>query len=193
MSEERHETHTPVTAEEIAHVFEGEEKPADLSHYAVEDWVTQAIFWGMAFCVFLQFFSRYVLNDSYAWTEEIAVNCLIAVVFLGSSMCVRTSRHIQVDVLYRFLSMRAARIVATLVDLIRIAFFAYAAWLVWKYASIIEGEQMTTIELPKSIVFYTVLAGFLLMLVRAIQVLVANLRRGYSVLERPEAFDGTTV
>ena len=26
----------------------------------------------MALCVFLQFFTRYVLNDSYAWTEEIA-------------------------------------------------------------------------------------------------------------------------
>ena len=35
------EIHTQVTAEEIAHVFEGEEKPADLSHFAIEDWVTQ--------------------------------------------------------------------------------------------------------------------------------------------------------
>ena len=53
-------------------------------------------------CVFHQFFTRYVLNDSYAWTEEIASYCLICVVFIGSAMCVRPSRHIHVDFLYRF-------------------------------------------------------------------------------------------
>jgi TRAP-type C4-dicarboxylate transport system permease small subunit len=185
------ETHTQVTPEEIASVFEGEEHEVDLRRYAIEDWVTLVIFWGMALCVFLQFFTRYVLNDSLAWTEEIAINCLVAVVFLGSAMCVRLSRHIQVDVLYRFLSAPVARGLATLVDVIRITFVGYAAILVWRYASIISDERMTTVDLPKSIVFYAVLAGFILMFLRGIQVLVANLRRGYSVLERPDAFDGT--
>ena len=39
----------------------------------VEDWVTLAVFWLLAVCVFLQFFTRYVLNDRLAWTEEIAI------------------------------------------------------------------------------------------------------------------------
>jgi TRAP-type C4-dicarboxylate transport system permease small subunit len=185
------ETHTQVTPEEIASVFEGEEPEVDLRRYAVEDWATLAIFWGMALCVFLQFFTRYVLNNSFAWTEEIAINCLVAVVFLGSAMCVRLSRHIQVDVLYRFLSAPAARVLATIVDIVRILFVGYAAILVWRYSSIISDERMTTVDLPKSIVFYAVLAGFVLMFLRGIQVLVANLRRGYSVLELPEAFDGS--
>jgi TRAP-type C4-dicarboxylate transport system permease small subunit len=33
-----------------------------------------------------------------------------------------------------------------------------------------------------------VFAGFVLMLVRAVVVFIANMRRGYSVLERPEEF-----
>src|SRR3954468_11121948 len=95
------ELHRQATADEIAHTFaEGEPVTADLSHYAVEDWLALAIFWIMALCVFLQFFTRYVLNDSYAWTEEIATYCLIGVVFIGSSMCVRMSRHIQVDLIF---------------------------------------------------------------------------------------------
>ena len=82
----------------------------------------------MALCVFLQFFTRYVLNNSLAWTEEIATNCLIVVVFLGSVWCVRRSRHIQVDVLYHYLpARRRARCSPPLVDLIRIVFFAYAS------------------------------------------------------------------
>ncbi|HET9068229.1 MAG TPA: TRAP transporter small permease, partial [Amaricoccus sp.] len=127
------EQHTPITAEELAHVFEEGEAPVDLSAYAIEDWVTMAVFWGMSVCVFLQFFTRYVLNDSFAWTEEIAINCLVVTVFLGSVWCVRMSRHIQVDILYRFVSPGTARVLATLVDVIRIAFFAYACWLLWRY------------------------------------------------------------
>lgn len=184
------EQHTQSTAEEIAHAFEEEAAPVDLSVYSVEDWVTLAVFWGMAFCVFLQFFTRYVLNNSLAWTEEIAINCLVVVVFLGSVWCVRKSRHIQVDVLYHYLPRGVARLLSTTVDLIRIVFFAYASWLLWRYVSIVAHERMVTVDLPRWIVFYTVLAAWVLMLLRAVQVAWANWRRGYSVLERPEAFDG---
>ncbi len=192
MSREPEEHHTQVTAEEIAQAFEEEEAPPDLSVYSVEDWVTLVVFWGMAVCVFLQFFTRYVLNDSLAWTEEIAINCLVVVVFLGSVWCVRMSRHIQVDVLFRVLSPRLARLVSTLVDVIRIVFFAYACWLLWRYVGIVARERMVTIDLPRSLVFYAVFVAWILMLLRAIQVAVGNWRRGYSVLERPEAFDGLT-
>ncbi|MEY9166024.1 TRAP-type C4-dicarboxylate transport system permease small subunit [Sinorhizobium fredii] len=182
------EVHLQVTPEEIAHSFDEAPPAADISSYAFEDWVTLAIFWIMTGCVFLQFFTRYVLNDSYAWTEEIATNCLIGVVFLGSVMCVRVSRHIQVDVLYHYLPGPVARAMAIFVDLVRIGFFAYGCWLMWRYVSIVAHERMVTVDLPRNIVFYSVMAGFVMMLVRSIQVFVANQRRGYSVLEKPEEF-----
>jgi TRAP-type C4-dicarboxylate transport system permease small subunit len=183
------ETHSQVTAEEIAQAFQEEVVAVDLKRYAVEDWVTLAVFWGMALFVFLQFFTRYVLNNSLAWTEEIAINCLVVVVFLGSVMCVRTSRHIRVDVLYHYLPRRLGRALANFVDIVSIAFFAYATVLLWRYVSIVADERMVTIDLPRNIVFYTVLAAFALMLLRAIQVFIVDLRRGYSALERPGAFD----
>ena len=184
------EVHTQISAEEIAQVFDEEAPPADLSVYAVEDWVTMAVFWGMALCVFLQFFTRYVLNNSFAWTEEIAINCLVVVVFLGSAMCTRMMRHIHVDLLYKYLPLRVGRALALAVSLITIGFFAYMSWLLWRYTVIVDDERMVTIDLPRNIVFYTVFAAFVLMLLRQIQVFVADLRRGYSVLERPEKFDG---
>src|SRR4051812_36181322 len=186
------EVHKQISADEIAHTFE-EEAPvtADLGIYAFEDWLALAIFWIMALCVFLQFFTRYVLNDSYAWTEEIATYCLIGVVFIGSSMCVRLSRHIQVDLVFRYLPHPAARALSTAIDLIRIAFFGYAIKLVWVYIQIIGSERMTTIKMEKGFVYYTVLLGFALMFGRSIQIAIENWRRGYSILERPGAFDGT--
>ena len=51
----------------------------------------------------------------------------MALVFVGSAMCVRMSRHIQVDFLYRYLPPGVGRVLATFVDLVRIAFFTYGA------------------------------------------------------------------
>jgi TRAP-type C4-dicarboxylate transport system permease small subunit len=177
------EHHTPISAEELAHAFEEDAAPVDLSEYAIEDWITQIVFWAMAGCVFLQFFTRYVLNNSLAWTEEIAINCLIVVVFLGSAMCVRLSRHIRVDFVYRLLPRRAARWLSLAVDLVTIGFFAYATWLLWRYVTIVGNERMVTVNLPRGIVFYAVLAAFALMFIRAVQVFVADFRRGGPALD----------
>lgn len=183
------ETHTTITGDELAHAFEDQEPEIDLKQYAVEDWVTFTIFWLMTFAVFLQFFTRYVLNNSFAWTEEIATYCLVAIVFLGAAMCVRLGRHIQVDFLFRYLPEGVARVLATAIDVVRTLFFAYAAYLVWHFMSLIEGETMTTIDLPKNLVYGAVCIGFVLMFIRSLQVSVENWRRGYSILERPEQFD----
>lgn len=185
------ETHTQISQDEIAKTFDEVEVPADLSPYGIEDWIALTIFWLMCGAVFLQFFTRYVLNDSFAWTEEIAVYCLVAVVFLGSVMCVRMSRHIHVDFLYRYLGPVAGRILSTFVDLVRVVVLTYLAWLVWRYSAVISDETMTTINFPKMPVFMIVFAAFALMALRAVQVTFTNWRRGYSVLERPGAFDGS--
>ncbi len=188
------EVHTQVSAEELAHTFEeSEQAPVDLSDYAFEDWLALGLFWAMALAVFVQFFTRYVLNNSFAWTEEIATNLNVALVFVGSAMCVRISRHIQVDFLYRYVPAGLGRALATLVDLARLAFFGYGALLIWRFMDIVADEQMTTVNLPKNLTYAFVFIGFLLMCARSIQVALANWRRGYSVLERPEAFDAPVV
>jgi len=174
----------------IVHSFEdGGQQDVDLSGYAVEDWIAMLLFWVMAAFVFLQFFTRYVMNDSFAWTEELAVYCLIGVVFIGSSMCVRTNRHIQVDVLYRWLPKPVGRVLSTLVDIARVAFFAYGTVLVWRYVNLVGNEPMTTINWNKSHVYWVVFGAFILMLLRSLQVTWQHWKQGYSILERPDAYD----
>jgi TRAP-type C4-dicarboxylate transport system permease small subunit len=64
--------------------FHASDAPVDLSGYCWEDWLTLGVFWLLAFVVFYQFFARYVLSDSAAWTEEIARYLLIVVCFVGA-------------------------------------------------------------------------------------------------------------
>ncbi len=178
--------HAPISVEEMAHAFEEDAAPVDLSPYAIEDWVTLIVFWSMGLSVFLQFFTRYVLNDSLAWTEEIAANCLVVVVFLGSVMCVRTMRHIQVDLLYRFLPTWAVRPLELVVDIIGIIFFAYITWLMWRYLEIVGEERMVTVDLPRGIVFYAVFAAFALMFVRSAHNLFKDLTGNKTVRQQAQ-------
>lgn len=174
----------PISVEEMAHAFEEEVADVDLSPYAIEDWLTMLVFWGMAASVFLQFFTRYALNNSLAWTEEIAANCLVVVVFLGSVMCVRQLRHIQVDLIYRLLSKRTGRVLEVIVDLINISFFAYITWLMWRYLEIVGDERMVTVDLPRGIVFYTVFAAYVLMFLRSVQNFIKDMRGKKTVREQ---------
>jgi TRAP-type C4-dicarboxylate transport system permease small subunit len=175
----------------VASFAQADQHPVDLSGYGIEDWVCLGFFWTMAGLVFLQFFSRYVLNDSFAWTEELAVYCLMPVVFIGASMCVRRVRHIQVNLLYRYLPVPAGRVLSTAVDIAAFVFYGYAAWLVARYALAVNNEPMTTIDWNKSHVYWLAFVGFALMTMRALQVAIGNWRRGFSALQNPGFFDGS--
>jgi TRAP-type C4-dicarboxylate transport system permease small subunit len=183
-------TQHPSSVESIVSSFEeADHHEVDLSGHGIEDWLCLGLFWVMALLVFLQFFTRYVMNDSFAWTEELATYCLIGVVFIGAAMCVRTCRHIQVDLLYRYFPHRVGRVMSTLVDLLRTAFFGYTTWLVWTFIRLVGDEPMTTIEWNKAHVYWVALLGFALMFVRSCQVSIVNWRQGYSILEKPAAYE----
>jgi len=182
---------TPADAvlERTADEFAVHEEPVDLSVYAFEDWCALALFWMLALVIFYQFFTRYALNDSASWTEEIARYFLIGVAFVGAAMNVRKNNHIHVDFVYRLIPRVAGRVMSTAVDAARIAFFAYCTWLTYLLITKIGSSRMAIVDLPMGIVYGVVMFGFVLMTVRAVQVAVANWKRGYSVLERPEMGD----
>ena len=179
-------TATDQVLEKTADEFTLHEEEVDLRAYGFEDWIALAIFWSLALVIFYQFFTRYALNDSASWTEEIARYQLIAVAFVGAAMNVRKNNHIHVDFLYRLVPRWAGRALSTAVDAMRIAFLGYCVWLTWLLIGKIGSSRMAIVDLPMGIVYGFVLFGFALMTVRAVQVAVVNWRRGYSTLERPE-------
>ena len=81
--------------------FHVEDEVVDLSDTIAEGWVALGFFWLLGLTVFYQFVTRYVLNDSAAWTEEIARYMLIGVVFIGAAIGVAKNNQIQVDFFYR--------------------------------------------------------------------------------------------
>jgi len=165
--------------------FHAVDDAVDLSDTPIEAWPALALFWALAGVVFLQFFTRYVLNDSASWTEEIARYLLIGTVFIGAGIGVARNNHIQVDFLYRYLPPTAGRWLSRAVDLARVAFFAAMTVYTGQMMQRLQGMQMAVVDLPMNIVYGTCLLGLAAMTLRSVWVAWVHWLRGYSVLERP--------
>jgi TRAP-type C4-dicarboxylate transport system permease small subunit len=159
----------PSSASEDSHLLRVEQEPARLSETAPEGWLALGLFWLLGVTVAIQFFTRYALGSSAAWTEEIARYLLIGMVFIGASVGVVRDSHIRVDFLQRTLPPRAGRILALADGLIRTGFFACMVVLTLVLMQRIGDSPMTVVELPMNIVYAGCEVGFLAMTGRAAQ------------------------
>lgn len=148
-----------------------EDEPIELSDIRPVDYPVLVVFWALAAVVFLQFFTRYVLNDSLGWTEEVARFLLIAVIFIGSIMAVRKRSHIAVEIIYLWLPAGVSRVLHALVDLVAVIFYAGLAWFTIGLAQR-TYQMMVSINMPKAWLYWGVAACFALMAVYGVVVLV---------------------
>lgn len=155
------------------------DKPIEWRSFGPEDYIVFFIFWVLAFDIFVQFFTRYVLNSSLAWTEEIARYLLIAVCFTGGIVCVRKNTHIMVEFLFRFIPPKFGVFLTYVSDVGRIGFFAMLAVICFKLAGKTH-QMMVSINFPKSAMYYMISVCLAAMAVRSVQVFVRHLHQGGS-------------
>ena len=167
--------------------FHAQDDDVNFSDTPAEAWVALVFFWALGLTVFYQFFTRYVMNDSAAWTEEIARYFLIATVFTGAAIGVAKNNHIQVDFFYRHLPHWVCRFLSVLTDALRCVFLGVATFLTWQMMERLGSYKMTIIDLPMNIVYGICMFGFAAMFLRSLWVAKVHWQRGYSVLERPES------
>lgn len=170
------------------HLIVMEEEAASIEFH-FDEVLVFLIFWGMALVVFLQFFSRYVLNSSAAWTEEIARYLLMWVTFIGASVVTRRGTHISVEILSQSLPAGARRLLAFFIDCVTVGFMALLAWFSITITERMAIQRMTVIDWSMSLVYAGISFGCFLMLFRAAQRFLANARRGW----RPDPNAATLV
>lgn len=165
-----------------------DEEDVDLSDLRWDDAPVLIVFWVLAVIVFLQFFTRYVLNNSLGWTEEIARYLLIGVTFIGCVMATRKQSHIAVEFIYRWAPRPLRRVAQAGIDLVCLAFFATMSWFCWQIAGR-TMQMMVSIDVPKSIIYYVVSACFAAMALHSAWNGVRHIRTGTSRLIDPDAAD----
>jgi TRAP-type C4-dicarboxylate transport system permease small subunit len=158
-----------------------DDPPLDWRALGPEDWISLVIFWVLAATVGTQVFTRYVLNNSLAWTEEIARYLLILVTFVGAAIAVRRNSHIMIEFCYRYLSAPAARTLTRVVDLLVVPFYLYTAYLAFEVA-VRTKATMTSLPWPKSLIYYLVAVGLLACAARALQTFLRHWRRHETIV-----------
>ncbi|NIZ01014.1 TRAP transporter small permease [Thalassospira lucentensis] len=116
------------------------------------------IFAALFATVFLQFFTRYVLNDSVAWTEEIARYLLILLAFVGAIKCQLVDSHIRLEFIDK-LAGRKLPILKILSLILSAGFFGFAIYSLNELMTKTAYQKMVSLPVPKYYFYGLIMAA----------------------------------
>ena len=132
----------------------------------------------MAGIVAVQVFSRYMLNRSLFWSEELARFLLVWLTFLGASVAYYRKANPGIDVLYARMGPSLQRATALLIHLVSIGLFAVMIYYGWKFAYFVRLQISPALNLPKWLVMSIIPASGSILMVHGIAFFLEELKRG---------------
>jgi len=103
--------------------------------------------------LFLQVVSRFILNHSFTWTEELAVALFVGMVYCGVSGAVTYRKHLRIDAFINAVPFKVKKALLIISDIIFIAFNFYTSYL---YINIIENlrnSATSLLRIPKKLLY----------------------------------------
>jgi TRAP-type C4-dicarboxylate transport system permease small subunit len=115
---------------------------------------------GLLFCLLnYAVFTRFILNDSVSWSEELPAHILAMLTFIGAAYLTRTSEHLGFDAVVRILWPGLKRIVMA-GNLILMAFFGGLLAYYGGIAAASFGSRMLiSVDLPMALFRYAMPVG----------------------------------
>ena len=127
--------------------------------------------------LFLQFFTRYVLNNSLGWTEEIARVLLICICFVGAVVNAREGSEISLEFTKNRLKPHSARILDLFfIKPITAAIYFWLAGLMSIYATKAR-QYLSTIKVSKKSIVAIVALSLFLMGLHTTAYIINSLRK----------------
>lgn len=126
-----------------------EEESLDARSHGIWDIPVLFVFAILFATVFLQFFTRYILNDSLAWTEEAARYLLIFLAFVGATKCQLLDSHIRLEFIDHWLPARAVRALKLIALILTTGYFAFLGYALIILAQQTSFQSMVSMPFPK--------------------------------------------
>ena len=125
----------------------------------------------------LQVFSRYILNASLSWSEELTRYLFIWSGFLSISYCIKKWISIKIDQVILMFPKPVYVVAQLVLNVILFALFAFLAWhaLTYLQMSIASAQKSPALGLPMPFVQAAPLVGFTLAAIRALQQIVLEI------------------
>jgi TRAP-type C4-dicarboxylate transport system permease small subunit len=164
-----------------------EEVEAIWKDYSLEDYLSLAIFWVLISLVLLQVISRYVFNNSFIWSEELARYHFIMLTFIGATVAARHGSLVKIEFFSSLLPTKGKFILAIVVNMIEIVFLAITIGLAWQMFLFMCNKKMVSLNVSMGVLYFVVFFGILVITVRTIQLFILHLRRPvYSLSQSPK-------
>lgn len=121
--------------------------------------------------------SRYILNDSSTWVEEMIRFGFIWMFFLGMGEVTRTGSHLALDMLPGFLTGKTRKALDILIEVANIAFFSIMVWYSWRVALINMKQKTPALLIPYGWIYMAIPVGGAIMILFAAQRIVGLVRK----------------
>lgn len=141
----------------------------------------------MVIFIFIQVFTRYVMSDALAWTEEASRYLFIWLIFLSIGISFVEKKHISIDIIMDRIPIKAQKVLQQSIYILLMAlsvfFLVQGIELVDKMQSF--NQKSATLQIPMWIVYASLPVGFLFAFLRLIQASVLLYRK--DEIEKKEA------
>ena len=118
---------------------------------------------------FMQVVWRYVLEASLYWSEELLRYMYVWVIFLGTSVAIRSRLHVSIDAFVSLLKGRPRYVVKTVIRLFSVAFFALVVVIGVQFTLHNLGQVSPAVQLPMSVAYVAMPLGGLFSLIFALE------------------------
>jgi TRAP-type C4-dicarboxylate transport system permease small subunit len=129
---------------------------------------------GLLATLFLQVFTRYVLNDPLSWTEEVARYLYVYIVFLGASAAISDRTHVGIDYFAKALPVRAQWAVSVAVNLLILAALGLLTYWGWRAAMRQWNLPLVVLDIPYTWVYVVIPITAVLMSLRTVALMRAD-------------------
>ncbi|MBP1750596.1 MAG: hypothetical protein H6Q52_3135 [Deltaproteobacteria bacterium] len=117
-----------------------------------------------------QVMMRYIFNNPFVWSEELAIAAFVYMTFLGVSVAYARNRHLMVDAFVAMLPQRAANVLNGFVLALSAGFFITLGALMVKIMIVTWKVGLTTaaLEIPRAFIYLSLALGCLLFLIQVL-------------------------
>ena len=137
--------------------------------------IVAAIFAGMVLIGSWQVFSRFVLNFTPSWSEEIQIFGHIWLVFLAIPIAYRRGAHITVEAIRRVLAPWMNRALDLINELLWVGFAIATAYYSYRVSLVTGNSVSPGLEIPMSYPYYGMILGSVYLLLVVVRRLTGEL------------------
>jgi TRAP-type C4-dicarboxylate transport system permease small subunit len=138
-------------------------KRVDSAIIALTSWIVAYLTLQMTLVVLLGVFTRYILNDSLAWTDELARYSMVWLTWLGGGIAIRRGAHIAVEFVKDAIPEKAKSIVVMLGRAGVFFFLGICLWYGLELTARVSTQSTIALGLSMQIPYASIPVGSFLM------------------------------